>query len=161
MKRREILSTFLKTLGAAVAGIITIPLGIHALSPLLQSEPNEDWKPLGPIDKFPIGKISPALVNVSGTPAQKNSHSMEEVKVFVWRKDVNDFVVYSRSCTDLGCPLNYDSGSEWFFCPCHGGIFDKEGQRQAGPPKKPMWRYAFRIQADILEIDLRSVPAMA
>jgi menaquinol-cytochrome c reductase iron-sulfur subunit len=55
--------------------------------------------------------------------------------------------------------LDYDRGSACFFCPCHGGIFRQNGERLAGPPKRPMYRYAHRLRDGIVEIDLQSVPA--
>ena len=155
MKRRDFISIFVKGTGAVIAAVMAIPVVIHSLTPNFTKDEHDEWKPLGPVKSYPRGKITTALVKVTDDAGSLNSKS-----VFVWRRAEEDFVVYSRSCTDLGCPLNYDSGSEWFFCPCHGGIFDKEGERRAGPPNKPMWRFKNRIRDGILEIDIRSVPAM-
>ena len=33
-----------------------------------------------------------------------------------------------------------------FGCPCHGGLYDAEGNRQAGPPVRSMDRYSFSIR---------------
>ena len=33
-----------------------------------------------------------------------------------------------------------------FGCPCHGGLYDAEGNRQAGPPVRSMDRYTFSIR---------------
>ena len=32
-----------------------------------------------------------------------------------------------------------------FGCPCHGGAYDNEGNRTAGPPVRSLDRYAFSI----------------
>jgi hypothetical protein len=64
--------------------------------------------------------------------------------VYVWRPTDEEVVVFSRSCTDLGCPVIWDGGSQCFFCPCHGGIFARDGRRMAGPPDRELYRYANR-----------------
>lgn len=155
MDRRSLLSLFVNSMGVAMAGIMTVPVVLHSLTPILKRREAHDWRPLGPYQNYPIDKIVSVNVKISNELGSLNYKA-----VYVWRKHNENFVVYSRACTDLGCPLNFDPGSEWFFCPCHGGIFDKEGNRQAGPPQKPMWRYESRINNEILEIDLKSVPSM-
>jgi Rieske [2Fe-2S] domain len=37
-----------------------------------------------------------------------------------------------------------------FSCPCHGGAYDTEGNRTAGPPVRALDRYAFTINGDRL-----------
>jgi Rieske Fe-S protein len=78
----------------------------------------------------------------------------------VWAESPDQFVVFSRACTDLSCPVRWDPGSQWFFCPCHGGIFDRRGEPRAGPPAVPLHRYQTRIRDGILEVDVFSVPPL-
>jgi len=33
-------------------------------------------------------------------------------------------------------------------CPCHGGVYDFRGLRVAGPPPRPLDRFATRIRRD-------------
>lgn len=63
-----------------------------------------------------------------------------------------DFVVLSTVCTHLGCGVHWKGDREEFFCPCHGGVFDKEGQRIAGPPRRPLKRYQTRVEGEMLQI---------
>ena len=155
MKRRDVLSFALKSAGAVVGITLAVPLGIFALTPVLSGDEGPNWQPLGEAGSFARGRIVATTLTLD-----EGAGRLKKVGVFVWRQSEEDFVIYSRSCTDLGCPLVFDEGSEWFFCPCHGGIFDKQGQRRAGPPKMPMWRYNFRIHNGVVEVDTRSVPPM-
>jgi menaquinol-cytochrome c reductase iron-sulfur subunit len=139
------------------AGIVGIPTLIMGVSPALRRR-RETWRSLGRLEDFPIGKVSQGTLTAdreSWPPA------FGERSVFVWRPSPEAAVVFSRSCTDLGCPLEYQAGSGCFFCPCHGGIFSQDGKRLAGPPKTPMHRYAQRIRAGELEVDITSVPPAA
>lgn len=156
MDRRKFLSVVVSGTGIAAAGAVVVPAFISSLSPLLVATAPEDWRALGPLGQFAVDQVAKTEVPHKGGGGGDDLR----LTVYVWRRTAEEIIVYSRSCTDLGCPIKWDSGSQWFFCPCHGGIFDKEGQRRAGPPKRPLWRYATRIRDGMLEIDMRSVPPM-
>lgn len=53
--------------------------------------------------------------------------------------------VLEQTCTHLGCPVAWTSGANTFNCPCHGSIFNKQGQRIAGPAPKPLYKHKFSI----------------
>ncbi len=158
MERRTWLSWLIKAMGLAVVGAVGVPSLIKTLSPVLEEDERELWRAIGPVSDFPEGSMRKAVLQI---PDPEIRSELDKNAVYVWRKDREEFIVYSRSCTDLGCPVTWDPGSEWFYCPCHGGIFNKKGEREAGPPKRPLWRYENRVREGVLEIDLRSVPPMA
>ena len=81
------------------------------------------------------------------------------------------FTIISNRCAHLGCPVqaNGPTGAilgqknvvertvngkillrpvvpAGFGCPCHGGQYDTEGNRTAGPPVRGLDRYAFEIK---------------
>jgi menaquinol-cytochrome c reductase iron-sulfur subunit len=157
--RRKVMKWIVAGVGAATTGILGIPAVITSLSPTIKYTGKEKWTALGKFERFPIGDIVPVKVRPR---LERDFMALTLPKdVFVWRKDLDEVVIYSRSCTDLGCPVNFDVGSECFFCPCHGGIFSKEGEVMAGPPKSPLHRYSYRILDGFLEIDLASIPIVA
>lgn len=156
MTRRELLSRLIQGAGLAAAGIVLVPATINAFSPLLERRRGEQWQPVDPVEVFAVGEMSEATVEVPRP--RDTSRSLREKGVFVWRETTDDFVVFSRNCTDLSCGVIWDPGSEWFFCPCHGGVFAKSGERMAGPPQRPLYRYDNRVQDGVLEIDLNSLP---
>ena len=43
-------------------------------------------------------------------------------------------VALSDVCPHLGCKVHYDPDAAKFLCPCHGGVFAKDGKAIAGPP---------------------------
>ena len=49
-------------------------------------------------------------------------------------------------------------GAELFMCPCHGGVFYKDGRVAAGPPQAPLSRYGVRVNKDDVEILAPPVP---
>ena len=155
MTRRFLLELVVTGAGMLVAGVVAIPTLLTGLSPAIKPRRREIWRPIGPLADIPIG-----LVQEKAIPTDRNAwpRSLKRHALFVRRRSETDLVILSRSCTDLGCPLDYDPGSSCFFCPCHGGIFAQDGERLAGPPNRPMHRYAHRIRDDVLEIDISSIP---
>lgn len=147
----------LGAIGAATGAIVAVPSLLSAFTPVLKSRQKELWRPVGRLEDFPIGQTAKANVDVSGIDWAR---SLGKKGVYVSRPSQEEVVVFSRSCTDLGCPINHDPGSGWFFCPCHGGIFDETGERRAGPPKRALYRYSYRLKDGDIEIDLLSLPPM-
>jgi menaquinol-cytochrome c reductase iron-sulfur subunit len=154
MTRRHILSLVTSAGAAIVAGVLGIPAFVAFLSPAMASRRSPKWRRVGAKDDFPVGGIRPAVVI-----EEKESWpwTLQHQAVFVWRPQPDEFVVLSRSCTDLACPLDFDPGSECFFCPCHGGVFAKDGSVMTGPPNRPMDRYESRLRNNVIEVDLTSL----
>jgi Rieske Fe-S protein len=60
------------------------------------------------------------------------------------RKEIQDKLnILSNSCAHLGCPVRWleIEGKGEFLCPCHGGIYDLNGEYVAGPPPRGMYHY--------------------
>lgn len=155
MQRRTFLHLIPQSLSAMFACLVGLPVAVHILSPHPGRHPGPTWRPLGPMDGYPVGSMRLAHLEL---PPFDWARSLKVKAVYVLRHSADQWMVFSRNCTDLSCPILFDPGSECFFCPCHGGIFSKTGQRMAGPPKRPLYRYATRIHEGMLEIDLQSVP---
>ncbi len=47
-------------------------------------------------------------------------------------------VAYDEHCAHLQCPVQWNAGIQEFLCPCHGSIYNIEGQRIGGPAPHPL-----------------------
>jgi len=45
---------------------------------------------------------------------------------------------FDARCTHMGCPVTWDAEAGGFYCPCHAGRFDTEGNPSGGPPVAPL-----------------------
>lgn len=161
MDRRTMLKRLVQGAGLAAAAIVGVPAFISALSPALRGRRKGAWRRVGTLDEFPVGSVREAIVGPPGEPhgALAWPPAAPRQGVYVWRPSREQVVVFSRACTDLGCPVNYDPGSQCYLCPCHGGIFDRDGSRMAGPADRPLYRFEVRVNdAAAVEIDLSSAP---
>jgi len=154
-------------LGAVIGGIVTVPAIGFAVLPafLKQHSPEID---LGPIGGFPEGQFvvatflrNPSQGEISRRTAYIRNNGSSDGKP--------SFTCISNRCAHLGCPVQpggpvFDAKKQTvktangqvdlipalpaagFICPCHGGAYDQEGNRTAGPPVRALDRYEFFIR---------------
>jgi Rieske Fe-S protein len=149
-------------LGAVIGGVITLPVLGFAVLPSFTNQHDPDVD-LGPIDEFPEGEfvIATFLENPEiGEVSRRTMYIRNNGQV----KGVPSFTVLYSRCVHLGCPTQPngpifdDQKSTYersvvliptqpagFGCPCHGGQYDTEGNRTAGPPVRALDRAEFSI----------------
>ncbi len=54
--------------------------------------------------------------------------------------------VFDAACTHLGCVTAWDPNDHVFRCPCHGAVFDDNGEVVSGPVNKPLKKIKFEIK---------------
>lgn len=72
----------------------------------------------------------------------------------------DDFLALSSVCPHLGCRVHWEGSQDRFFCPCHNGAFDREGNPISGPPKaahQSLTRFPLKVDKDLLYIDAPQV----
>src|SRR5581483_5442974 len=151
--------------GGLIGGMVTVPALGFMVMPAFLKQAHKDID-IGPLSDFPEGKYvvatfmsdpsegevsrRTAFVRYNGPGGPKNQPS---------------FTIISNHCAHLGCPvqpngpLNNKGTKEFgnvtliptisiagFGCPCHGGQYDTEGNRIAGPPVRALDRYSYSIR---------------
>jgi thiosulfate dehydrogenase [quinone] large subunit len=76
---------------------------------------------LVPAANVPVGGAKKVTVESLGEPA------------WVLQLNAGDFTAYNAICPHQGCTVNFVSAADGFACPCHGSLFNAQGQRTAGP----------------------------
>jgi Rieske Fe-S protein len=154
-------------LGAAIGGLVTVPALGFMIAPayVKQGYPTVD---LGPLDNFPEGKwfVTTFFQHPdTGTVSRRTAYIRNNGQL----NGKPSFTIISNRCAHLGCPVqpngpvqsdqekNVKEGkgqtisltpmipAGGFGCPCHGGQYDPEGNRTAGPPVRSLDRYEFSI----------------
>jgi Rieske Fe-S protein len=82
---------------------------------------------LGEAKQFSIGKNDLFLVNTN-----------------------NGYKVYSAVCTHLGCKIKWEAHRNRFYCACHKGIFDSNGDVVGGPPPRALDEYTVEISNSLV-----------
>jgi Rieske Fe-S protein len=157
-------------LGAVIGGLVTLPVLGFMIGPafLKQGVKSVD---IGPIDEFPQGQYT--VTTFTSNPAEGFvSRRTAFIRNNGFLGKLPSFTILSNHCAHLGCPVepnaqlpllktgeinpkairHYGStvsiinvNPSGFGCPCHGGQYDTEGNRIAGPPVRALDRYSFSI----------------
>ena len=153
-------------LGGVIGVIVSVPPLVMALGPAFGKQ-GKHRVDLGPLTNFPEGKwfiahffTDPKLGVVTHRTAYVRNNGLLDGKP--------SFTIISNRCAHLGCPVQPNgptlgNGSSYneaggqmitlipmlpaggFGCPCHGGQYDQEGNRTAGPPVRSLDRYEFSV----------------
>lgn len=152
-------------LGGVIGAGVSIPaLGFAVLPSFVGDRVSTHDVDLGPISSFPEGTFmiatymeDPEQGEVSRRTAFVRNNGFTE-------SGVPSFTALFSRCVHLGCPVQPNGpideaaktevdGVELrpvlaasFGCPCHGGQYDSEGNRTAGPPVRSLDRYEFSIK---------------
>jgi menaquinol-cytochrome c reductase iron-sulfur subunit len=154
-------------LGGLIGGLVTVPaIGLAVGDPFFV--PDQDLVDVGALDSFPEGKF----VVTTFLERPEDGEVSRRTAYIRYNGPLGDepsFTIVSSRCVHLGCPVqpnglvNEEEKQEerigdnvverrpsevtvGFGCPCHGGQYDQEGNRTAGPPVRALDRYAYSIR---------------
>ena len=124
--RRAFIQTMLGLIAAGWAGCVT--QGV--LFPALSAQAGQVKLALA---ELPDGAVKPILY--AGKPA-------------IVMRDKEGVTAFSLICTHLGCTVQWREGKQEFYCPCHDGVFDRNGDVVSGPPPMPLEQLQAKIVGD-------------
>jgi menaquinol-cytochrome c reductase iron-sulfur subunit len=136
-------------MGSLIGAVIGVPAVAYVIGPALKQQA-EDWVQLGAINKVDLSR--PTLFKTTIERQTGWISAQEEVAAYVLTENGQDFAAISNVCTHLGCRVRWIEGEEQFFCPCHNGIFGKDGSVIGGPPPRPLDRFETKIENGVLFI---------
>lgn len=146
------LSLGIAALSAAAAGV---PVISALLAPLLKKT-SQQWRDVGHLDDFPVGQAK--LVKFANADPEAWAGVTAETAAWLRRDSAQTFTAFSANCTHLGCPIRWVADAQLFMCPCHGGVYYKDGTVAAGPPPKPLAKYPVRVLKGQVQIRTSPIP---
>ncbi len=155
IRRRDFLTRLCLGLSLFAGLIVAVPFVGFLIAPLLERVV-QVWRPVGSVDQFAVGTTSKvSFVDSSPLPW---AGVVARTAAWLRRDGPAQFVAFSVNCTHLGCPVRWLQDAELFLCPCHGGVYYKDGTVAAGPPPKPLPRYPVRVRNGQVEILTSPLP---
>jgi Rieske Fe-S protein len=152
--------------GALIGGIVTLPALGFMIAPAFVDNQGFDEVDLGPLENFPESQFVIATFF-----SKADEGSVGRRTAFVrnngTQNQVPSFTIISNRCAHLGCPTQPQglpgtakkitagerevtitpvASVSGFQCPCHGGAYDSEGNRTAGPPVRALDRYQYLVR---------------
>lgn len=153
--RRRFLSRLSIGLGLASGASILWAVAGFVIAPIFRAAPRV-WRSVGRIDDFPVG--STTIVKLEDASTLPWAGYAGRTAAWLRRESRDKFVCFSVNCTHLGCPVRWEQGAELFMCPCHGGVYYKDGTVGAGPPPAPLPRYEVRLRNGNVEVLASPIP---
>jgi menaquinol-cytochrome c reductase iron-sulfur subunit len=155
MERRSFIMRCTATFAALAGLALAVPgLGFF-LAPFLRKKENT-WQPVGKVSEFVPGTTN--QVTFSDPSPLPWAGVITKTAAWLRRNPDGQFVAFSTNCTHLGCPVRWVSSADLFMCPCHGGVYTKDGDVAGGPPPRPLTRYQVRVTGENVEILTAELP---
>lgn len=140
VSRRQFLNYTLTGVGGFMAAGMLMPMVRFAVDPVLQHKGESDF--VSTPQK--ISDITEVPTRVDYTFEQVDAWYTSEVtgSAWVYKDEKGEIVALSPVCKHLGCVVNWDSDPSnpaHFYCPCHAGLYTKDGTNVKGtPPLGPL-----------------------
>jgi len=131
-------------IGALLGAGLGIPAVAYIVGPALRQQEAQEWIALGSSAKVELG--TPTLFKAKVERTTGWIVEQRELSVYVLSDNGRDFLAMSNICTHLGCRVRWIADQEQFFCPCHNGVFAKDGTVVSGPPPRPLDRFEVKLE---------------
>ena len=148
MERRKVLARIVQLVSVAIGALFALPVIAFIRG---SSSSSRD----GAFDAIAkAGDLEEEVTRVSFTRLIRDGWMVRTIQEYVWVRKKTDggIVVFEPHCTHLGCAYSWNQTSQHFECPCHGGKYDKDGNRIAGPPPRPLDRYEVKMEGNQITI---------
>ena len=116
----------------ALAGLISF------LNPLGRKSEAGQFRRLASLDDLTVGGPPVKVSVIADRTDAWNRFPNEPIgAVFLRRVKKNEVKAINVICPHAGCPIQYESESNKFFCPCHSASFDLTGTPLDSPSPSP------------------------
>ena len=149
MGRRKFMGVVITAVGGLISAALGLPAVAYIVGPALQRA-TENWIQLGA-----IAKVEPGVPTLFKAKIERQTGwivEQQEISAYVLTDDGQNFVAISNICTHLGCRARWIADQQIFFCPCHNGVFDKNGEVVSGPPPRALDRYETKVEDAVLYV---------
>jgi menaquinol-cytochrome c reductase iron-sulfur subunit len=146
VSRRQFLNYTLTGVGGFMAAGMLMPMVRFAIDPVLAAEAGGDFV----ATKQKVKDLTTEPVRVDFTFEQKDAWYVSDVTntAWVYLDGKGEIVALSPVCKHLGCTVDWNTDKknpDHFFCPCHYGLYTKDGTNVPGtPPLAPLDVYPFK-----------------
>lgn len=142
--RRKFLAGIIGVVAGAVTAVVGLPAIAYIISPGVKNPNEDEWITLGPISSLEPGV--PTGFPYSRSIQDGWVESTQTGVAYAVTHDGQTVTVFSNQCTHLSCRVTWKQDMNGFFCPCHDGLFDIDGEVVAGPPPRPLDEFESKIE---------------
>lgn len=141
--RRKVLGLVVGVINVGLLGAVAGPVLGFVGSPLVQKS-KVQWVPVIDLEKLPDQSVQEVAFSMKIKDGYQDI--IQKYSVFLKRTG-EEVICIDPACTHLGCRVKFVDDQQRFLCPCHGGVFDSDGQVVSGPPPHALERHATKVEA--------------
>ncbi len=138
-----------------IAGTGLISAGLAGLVALVASPaskgPARRWRKAAAVASLPAD--GPLTAVLASREDDGWYATRKETVIFIDREG-EGYRAMSSICAHLGCRVKWVKEDKQYHCPCHGGVYDREGNVLSGPPPRPLDRLNVRVNPTTSEIEV-------
>ena len=146
--RRRFMEVNALTVGGVAGAAFGLPALGFAVGPMFEKRTTADvFQDVGPETDFDTENYVAKVITI-----EANVGETGKTTVYVRKRGQQDtdklgqpYVAITTRCAHLGCPVRFVQASQRFICPCHGGVYDKQGMVAGGPPVRPLDRFETKV----------------
>lgn len=154
VSRRQFLNYTLTGVGGFMAAGMIMPMVKFAVDPVLKGGSSGDFV----ATTMKEDKVTDEPQRVNFTVKQVDAwYESEETRIaWVFKNESGEIIALSPICKHLGCVVDWNTDKKnpnRFFCPCHYGLYEKNGKNVPGtPPIGPLDMYEVKVDGGILKL---------
>ena len=132
--RRTFLVRTIQGVHATIGATLAYILGSAVLAPSMTRRESL-WLTAANLPALPDGEPQPVTLRIARQDGA--TESVDRRVVFLVRSG-EQVRALDSTCTHLGCRTRYNPETRFIECPCHGGVYDAQGQVVSGPPPRAL-----------------------
>lgn len=152
VSRRQFLNYTLTGVGGFMAAGMLVPMLRMAVDPVLKKSAHGELANAG----IAVEDLTTDPQRIEWKIDQVDGWYESEVtkSAWVYKEENDEILALSPVCKHLGCIVAWEGSEQFpnqFYCPCHGGRYEKDGTNIPGtPPLAPLDVYDHKVEDGIL-----------
>lgn len=140
--RRGFLVRVIQTVHAGIGATLAFVVGGAVVAPSF-SRRERLWLPAGTMPQLAEGVPTAVTLRISRSDG---ASEMVDRRVVYLVKTGDQLRALDSTCTHLGCRTKFNPETRQIECPCHGGVYDMNGNVVSGPPPSPLAAVPVRVE---------------
>ena len=141
--RRGFLVRSIVAVQGVIGATLAYVLGGAVLAPAFTRK-TDNWLKAASLDALPDDEPLPVTLRIARQDGF--TQVVDRTVVYLVKTGEDQVRAMQSTCTHLGCRTSYDRESKHIVCPCHGGVYDVQGNVIAGPPPAPLPTLQTKVQ---------------
>jgi Rieske Fe-S protein len=150
MQRRTFVVRVIQSIHAVIGATLAFVVGGAVVAPSFTRR-QSTWLPAADLAGLEEGTPKPVALRIAR--ADGATDVIDRRVVYLVRHG-NDVRALDSTCTHLGCRTRFNADSKRIECPCHGGMYDANGQVIGGPPPSPLQTLPTRVEDDRVFVEV-------